>query len=163
MKKLLAMSMCVAVAAGALTGCAKSTNDETAYDLSIAGLKGGYGSAGWEAVVKAFEEENDVKVNLKLSEKIADELRPDIQAGNVPDLIYLSVGSEGGLTDTMIKEKQVLEISDVLDMDIPGEDTKVSEKLIPGIEEGLNTMPYGDGKLYLAPINYGPCGLYYNA
>lgn len=163
MKKLLAMSMCVAVAAGTLTGCAKSTNDETAYDLSIAGLKGGYGSAGWEAVVEAFEEENDVKVNLKLSEKIADELRPDIQAGNVPDLIYLSVGSEGGLTDTMIKEKQVLEITDVLDMEIPGEDVKVSDKLIPGIEEGLNTMPYGDGKLYLSPINYGPCGLYYNA
>ena len=51
-----------------------------------------------------------MKVNLKLSEKIADELRPDIQAGNVPDLIYLSVGSEGGLTDTMIKENQVVEI-----------------------------------------------------
>ena len=163
MKKLLALSMCAAMAAGALTGCAKSTTDDTAYDLSIAGLKGGYGSAGWEAVVKAFEEEKDVKVNLKLSEKIADELRPDIQAGNVPDLIYLSVGSEGGLTDTMIKEKQVLDISDVLDMQVPGEEKTVSEKLIPGIQEGLNTMPYGDGKLYLAPINYGPCGLYYNA
>lgn len=162
MKKLVAMSMCAVMAAGALTGCAKG-GDDTAYDLSISGLKGGYGSAGWEAVVKAFEEEKGVKVNLKLSEKIADELRPDIQAGNVPDLIYLSVGSEGGLTDTMIKEKQVVEISDVLDMQIPGEDVKVSEKLIPGIEEGLNTMPYGDGKLYLAPINYGPCGLYYNA
>ena len=162
MKKLVAMSMCAVMAASALTGCAKST-DDTAYDLSIAGLKGGYGSAGWEAVVKAFEEEKGVKVNLKLSEKIADELRPDIQAGNVPDLIYLSVGSEGGLTDTMIKENQVVEISDVLDMQIPGEDVTVSEKLIPGIEEGLNTMPYGDGKLYLAPINYGPCGLYYNA
>ena len=163
MKKLVAMGLSFLMALSVLKGCTTKPSDEETYDLSIVGLKGGYGTAGWEAVVKAFEEEKGVKVELKLSEKVADELRPEILAGNVPDLIYLSVGSEGGLTDTMIKEKQVLEISDLLDMQVPGEELKVSDKLIPGIEEGLNTMPYGDGKLYLAPINYGPCGLYYNA
>ena len=39
----------------------------------------------------------------------------------------------------------------------------MKDKLIDGIYEGLATEPYADGKLYLAPINYSPCGLFYNA
>lgn len=164
MKKLLTAGLSVAMAASMLAGCSTGgTTDADSNTLKIAGLEGGYGTAGWEAVIKAFEEKEGVKVESNFSSKIADELRPNLQAGDVPDLIYLSVGSEGGLTDTMIKEKSILEINDVLDMDVPGEDVKVGDKLIDGIEEQLNTMPYADGNLYLMPINYGPCGLYYNA
>lgn len=164
MKKFLTVGLSMAMAASMLAGC--SAGGDTAKDesvLTIAGLEGGYGTKGWEKVIDLFEKEYDVKVESTFSSKIADELRPQLQAGDTPDLIYLSVGSEGGLTDTMIKEKNLLEIDDVLDMTVPGEDVKVGDKLIDGIEEQLNTMPYGDGKLYLMPINYGPCGLYYNA
>lgn len=164
MKKIVTAGLSMAMAASLLAGC--STGGGTESDgktLKIAGLEGGYGTAGWEKVIEEFEKEYDVTVDAKFSSKIADELRPELQAGNTPDLIYLSVGSEGGLTDTMIKEKSILEINDVLDLDVPGEDVKVGDKLIDGIEEQLNTMPYADGNLYLMPINYGPCGLYYNA
>lgn len=162
MKKLVMMGMCALMAVGVLAGCSTETESDN-NTLTIAGLEGGYGKEGWEAVVAEFEKEYDVKVELTLSKTIEKELRPEIQAGNVPDLIYLSVGSTEGLTDTMIKEKNVLEINDVLDLEVPGEDVTVGDKLIDGIEENLNTMPYGDGNLFLMPINYGPCGLYYNA
>lgn len=172
MKKLLSLSLACLLMLG-LVGCSTKTNepsDTAAADnggektvLKVAGLEGGYGRTGWEAVVAAFEEKEGVDVELTLEKTIADTLRSEVRAGQVPDVIYLSVGSEGGFTDTMIAEKMLMEITDVLGMNIYGEEVTVGDKLIGGIEEGLNTMPYGDGKLYLMPINYGPCGLFYNA
>ena len=167
MKKLISLSLAGLLAAS-LVGCKKadtatsegSTSENT---LEISGLDGGYGTKGWEEVVKAFEEKEGVKVNLRLEKNIADTLRSEVQAGTYPDLVYLSVGSKGGITDTMIAEKMLTDISDVLDEKVYGEDEMVKDKLIGGIYEGLATMPYADGKLYLAPINYSPCGLFYNA
>lgn len=143
---------------------AATTTDNSGKVLKLSGLDGGYGKAGWESVAKAFEEETGVKVELTLEKNISETLRPVLTSGkNVPDLIFLSVGSEGKLTDTMIAEKQVSDISDVLTMTIPGESTTVEKKIIPGFTDALTSSPYGDGKLYLAPINYSPCGLFYNA
>ena len=45
----------------------------------------------------------------------------------------------------------------------PGESATVSSKLIPGFVGTNATNPYGDGKTYLAPMFYSPCGLFYNA
>ena len=140
------------------------TDDKSGKTLKLSGLDGGYGKEGWEAVAAEFEKETGGKVELTLEKNIAETLRPVLTSGkNIPDLIYLSVGSEGKLTDTMISEKQIADISDVLDMQIPGENTTVKEKIIPGFTDALTSSPYGDGKLYLAPINYSPCGLFYNA
>ena len=55
-----------------------------------------------------------------------------------------------------------MDITDVLDMTVPGEDKKVSEKIIPGFTDTAVTNPYGDGKTYLAPLFYSPTGLWYN-
>ncbi|MEG0177770.1 carbohydrate ABC transporter substrate-binding protein [Anaerorhabdus sp.] len=138
--------------------------DATTEVLKIAGLDGGYGTAGWEAVAKAFEEKEGVKVELQLEKNIAETLRPVITSGkNVPDIIYLSVGSEGKLTDAMVAEKQITDITDVLAMTIPGEEGTVQDKILPGFTDALTSSPYGDGKLYLAPMFYSPCGLFYNA
>lgn len=132
--------------------------------LKIAGLDGGYGREHWEELVKKFEENNPgVKVELTLEKNISEILRPQIQAQDVPDLVYLAVGSEGNLTDTLIKEKALLDITDLLDMEVPGEDIKVKDKIIPGFTDTLITNPYGDGKTYLAPLFYAPTGLFYNA
>ena len=48
-------------------------------------------------------------------------------------------------------------------MTVPGEDVTVSDKLAAGFTETSITNPYGDGKTYLAPMFYSPCGLFYNA
>ena len=161
MKKLLTLSLAGLLAVGAI-GCSKkeaasSQKESEETTLHISGLDGGYGTKGWEAVVKAFEEKEGVKVDLRLEKNIADTLRSEVQAGTYPDLVYLSVGSKGGLTDTMIAEKMLTDITSVLDEKVYGEDTKVKDKLIDGIYEGLATQPYADGKLFLAPINYSPC------
>ena len=163
MKKILSTALVLSLAAGMLTGCGGGKSDDT-NTLKISGLNGGYGTKGWEAVVKAFEKKEGVKVELNLEKNIAETLRPVITSGkDVPDLIYLSVGSEGGLVDTMISDKAIAEISDVLDMKVYGEDVKVKDKIIPGFTNSFATKPYGDGKLYLAPFTYDPCGLFYNA
>ena len=168
MKKLVAMGLCSMMAVSVLAGCSSGGSDKAKSDdkvLKISGLNGGYGTKGWEEVAKAFEKANKgVKVELTLEKNIADTLRPVITSGkDVPDLIYLSIGAEGKLTDTMVAEKQIKDISDVLEMSVPGEKTTVGDKLLPGFSNALTSSPYGDGKMYLAPINYGPCGLFYNA
>lgn len=170
LKRLLALStsLCLLVS---LTACgAKTTSTTTdtstkaeAKVLKISGLNGGYGVEHWKELAVKFEAANPgVKVELTLEKNIAEVLRPQIQAKNVPDLIYLSVGSEGKLTDTLIKEKAITDITDVLSMQVPGENVKVKDKIIPGFTDTLITNPYGDGKTYLAPLFYGPCGLFYN-
>lgn len=130
--------------------------------LKVAGLDGGYGTEGWKAVIAAFESKTGAKVESTFEKNIADVLRPQIQAGNSPDVIYMSIGGEGGLTETMIKENMVLDITDVLDKKVPGEEVTVKEKIIPGFLDTYNTNPYGDGKTYLAPLFYTPCGLFYS-
>lgn len=174
MKKLVAL-LCTGLMLVSLVGCSKpadnggegtatATTDPNVPVLKIAGLDGGYGTAGWEAVAKAFEAKEGVKVELQLEKNIAETLRPVITSGkNVPDIIYLSVGAEGKLTDAMVAEKQILDISDVLTMTIPGETGTVKDKILPGFTDALTSSPYGDGKLYLAPMFYSPCGLFYNA
>ena len=66
--------------------------------LKIAGLDGGYGREHWDELAVKFEgAHKGVTVELELAQNIHEVLRPQIQAGNTPDIIYLSVNSEGGL------------------------------------------------------------------
>ncbi len=130
--------------------------------LTLAGLDGGYGTEGWKKVIANFEEMTGAKVEAKFEKNIHEVIRPEIQAGNAPDVIYNNIGQESGLTETMIKENMLMDITDVLDMTVPGEDKKVSEKIIPGFTDTAVTNPYGDGKTYLAPLFYSPTGLWYN-
>lgn len=67
------------------------------------------------------------------------------------------------MTETFIKDNGILDITDVLDMTVPGEDVKVKDKIAGGFTDSSLTNPYGDGKTYLAPMFYSPCGLFYNA
>ena len=48
-------------------------------------------------------------------------------------------------------------------MTVPGEDVTVGDKIIEGFTDTSATNPYNDGKTYLAPMFYSPCGLFYNA
>ena len=51
MKKILSTALVLSLAAGMLTGCGGGKSDDT-NTLKISGLNGGYGTKGWEAVVK---------------------------------------------------------------------------------------------------------------
>ena len=142
------------------------TGGETAEKqvLKISGLEGGYGVKHWEALAKQFEDDNEgVTVELTLEQNIPEVLRPQLQAGDYPDVIYLSIGYDTNLIEALIKEEAVMDLTDVLEMEVPGESVKVKDKIIPGFTDTSITNPYGDGKTYLAPLFYGPTGLFYNA
>ncbi len=157
------------VSALLLTGCtskpADPGKDTTTKTLRIAGLDGGYGVEHWKTLAKNFEASHEgVVVELEFEKNIADILRPKFTAGEgIPDLVYLSVGAEGGFTDALIKENGILDITDALSMTVPTESGKVKDKIVGGFTDTLVTNPYGDQKTYLAPLFYGPCGLFYNA
>ena len=162
MKKLLAVLL---VALLVLTGCSTGKDDtpeELSGNLTIYGLNGGYGTKSWEKVVEEFEKLYDIEVELVLEPNIGDLLRPKVQADEAPDLVYLAVGSTDGFTDTMVAEKAITKITDLLEMTVPGEEVKVKDKVIPGFMESNRVRPYEDGELYLTPHFYSPLGLFYN-
>lgn len=131
--------------------------------LKVAAAETAYGAQMWQDVCAAFEKQTGAKVELTIDKKIEDIITPDMKAGNYPDVIMRAVGTEQALTETFIKDNNIVDLTDVLDMTVPGEDKKVGDKILPGFTENSITNPYGDGKTYLMPMFYGPCGLFYDA
>ncbi|SHH95895.1 carbohydrate ABC transporter substrate-binding protein [Virgibacillus chiguensis] len=132
--------------------------------LKVAALESAYGTEMWENVVKSYEEVNpNVEVDLQMEKNLEEVVRPNMQAGDYPDVLLLATNREEALTETLIKEDGVENITDVFDMQVPGEETKVNEKLLEGFTDTLATNPYADGETYLAPMFYSPTGLFYNA
>ncbi|MBU8565842.1 carbohydrate ABC transporter substrate-binding protein [Virgibacillus pantothenticus] len=132
--------------------------------LHVAALESAYGKEMWENIVQSYEKVNpDVTVELQIEKNLEEVVRPNMQAGDYPDVLLLATNREEALTETLIKEDGVENITDVLDMQVPGEETTVNEKLLEGFTDTLATNPYADGETYLAPMFYSPTGLFYNA
>ena len=131
--------------------------------LKIAAFEGGYGKEYWETLKEKFEAANEgVTVELTVKSNLEEVIRPQIQSGNVPDLVYLATGREDALTETFIKEQSLHDLSNMLEKTVPGENVKVKDKILPGFLATSATNPYPDGKTYLAPLFYSPTGLFYN-
>ena len=128
---------------------------ESAYEETYPGM--------WQEICDAFTAETGIAVELTLERNLEDVIGAAMQGGEYPDVIHLATGREAGLTEQFIKDKNIADITDVLSMTVPGEDVTVSDKLAAGFTETSITNPYGDGKTYLAPMFYSPCGLFYNA
>ena len=131
--------------------------------IKVAAIETAYGSSMWQEVCDAFTEETGIAVELITDKNLEDVIGSAMKAGDFPDVIHLATGREDALTETFIKDQNIVEITDVLSMTVPGEDKKVSDKIAGGFTETALTNPYGDGKTYLAPMFYSPCGLFYNA
>lgn len=131
--------------------------------LKVAALESGYGAEMWQKVAEAYEAANEnVTVELTTEKNLEQVIRPNMQAGEYPDIVLLATGREEALTETLIKEKGLAEITDVFEMNVYGEDVTVGDKLLDGFTDTLATNPYGDGVTYLAPMFYSPTGLFYN-
>jgi len=167
-RKLMALALVYAMATSMLAGCGSS--DDSGKDsgkdadkgseetvLKVAAFEGGNGTQIWEDIAKAFEESHDgVKVELEMSPELDKDLTKAIQNGDVPDVVYYNLGQPSGFTETMLKEEAIADISDVFD-------DELKDKMLDGILDGTDAQPYGDGKIYLAPIFYTPTGFWYNA
>ncbi|KOP83914.1 carbohydrate ABC transporter substrate-binding protein [Cytobacillus solani] len=132
--------------------------------LHVAALESAYGKDMWTKVIDAYEAANpNVDVELTVDKNLEDVISPNMKAGNYPDVVLLATGRKLALTETLIKDQALEDITDVLDMNVYGEDVKVKDKLVPGFTDTLATNPYNDGKMYLSPMFYSPTGLFYNA
>ena len=146
------------------TGGTPSTGgDLSGTTIQVAAIETSYGTEVWQQVAEAFTAQTGINVELVTDKKLEDVIGPAMQGGEYPDVIHLAVGREAGLTEQFIKDKNIAEITDVLSMTVPGEDVTVGDKIIPGfVNDNSTTNPYADGKTYLAPMFYSPCGLFYN-
>ena len=162
-KKITSLALSAVMAAGAMSGMATTVMADEEQTLKLAVVETAYGQDMWKNVCAKFEEANPgVKVELTIDKKLEDIITPAMKSGDYPDVIMRAVGSESALTETFIKDNNVEELTDVLEMTVPGEDVKVKDKILPGFVDNSITNPYGDGKTYLMPMFYGPCGLFYN-
>ena len=183
MKKIIALLLACVMVLGLFAGCAGGESEETtaaategteaaaesteaaASDVTIkvAAIETAYGAQCWADVCAAFTEATGIQVELTTNSSLEDVISASMQGGDYPDVIHLATGRPAGLTEQFIKDQAIAEITDVLSMTVPGEDVAVGDKIAGGFTDTSLTNPYGDGKTYLAPMFYSPCGLFYNA
>ena len=172
-KRIVSVLLCATMVLTMLTGCGGSGQQadggNTQGDgtettkIKVAAIETAYGADMWKQVAEAFTAETGIEVDLITDKNLEDVIGPSMQGGDYPDVVHLATGREAGLTEQFIKGNLIADITDVLSMTVPGETAKVSDKIAGGFTETALTNPYGDGKTYLAPMFYSPCGLFYNA
>lgn len=117
----------------------------------------------WPEIIDAYNQINpDVTINLTQEKEIESAITPRMQGGDYPDVVMLAQGRPQALPETLIREQALADISDILQLTIPGEDITVEEKLLEGFTDSTATNPYNDGQTYLMPMFYSPTGLFYN-
>ncbi|MBE6947141.1 MAG: carbohydrate ABC transporter substrate-binding protein [Ruminococcaceae bacterium] len=167
MKKILSIALVAVMVLGLFAGCNTANNNtgngSGEVTIKVAAIETAYGSEMWKKVCDAFTAETGIKVELTTDKKLEEVIGPQIQAGKYPDVVHLATGRPAALTEQLIKANGLHELTNVLNMKVPGEDKKVSDKIAGGFTDTSLTNPYADGKTYMAPMFYSPCGLFYNA
>ena len=161
MKKIFALLLACVMVIGLFAACAPAV--EETKTLKVAAIETAYGAQMWADVCAAFEAQTGIKVELVTDKNLEDVIGPQIQGQNYPDVVHLATGRPAGLTEQLIKANGLHDLTNVLNMTVPGEDKKVSDKIAGGFTDTSLTNPYADGKTYMAPMFYSPCGLFYNA
>lgn len=142
---------------------ADNDGEDEEVTLHVAALESAYGKEVWENIAEDYEAKHEnVTIDLTAEKNLEEVVRPQMQSGDYPDVFLLATDREEALTETMIKEEGMEDLTDVLDMEVDGEDVTVDEKLLDGFTDTLATNPYGDGETYMMPMFYSPSGLFYN-
>ena len=144
------------------SAAATGTGDYAGQTLKVAAIETAYGAEMWQQIVDGFEAKTGATVELTTDKNLEDVIDPQMKARNFYDVVHLAAGREKALPETMLKENAIEEVTDVLGMNVLGEDVTVGEKIIPGFTGNLTTNPYGDDRVFMMPMFYGPCGLFYN-
>lgn len=175
-KKLVALVGSVVMLGGMVAGAA-SCGNKTKYDFTVVHLAGGRGETYVNKLLEGFEKTDYVKQYMKdkgieklktnvingEAAALEDTLRNAIKTGNTPDVLFMNFNMPKTTTESFVRAKQVLDISDLLTQKVYGEEKTLREKLVPGLLENYTTKPYGDGKVYTLPAFYSPTGLWYDA
>ena len=168
MKKIIALLLALVMVVG-LVACGNNGNGDgkesnaDGKTIKVAAIETAYGSEVWQKVADAFTAETGIKVELTTDKNLEDILSGPMQNGEFPDVVHLATGRAAGLTEQLIKSNGMHDLTNMLSLTIPGETVKVSDKIAGGFTDNNIVSPYGDGKTYMAPMFYSPCGLFYNA
>ena len=153
-KRLLSLLLCTAMVATALVGCGGGSKETKAAEtkaeetkagettaaaedvtIKVAAIETAYGSEMWQQVCDAFTEQTGIKVELTTDKNLEEVIGPSMQGGDYPDVIHLATGREAALTEQFIKGNLIADITDVLSMQVPGEEAIVSDKIAGGFTE----------------------------
>jgi N-acetylglucosamine transport system substrate-binding protein len=102
--------------AGEISGTIETTEKSGEQQvLEVALFEGGLGKQFWEEIISEFEETHpDIKVNATINPKVGEMIRPKIVAGNPPDFVDLSDTDPSGVLPSLIKDRQLVDITDVV-------------------------------------------------
>ncbi|XID92052.1 carbohydrate ABC transporter substrate-binding protein [Paenibacillaceae bacterium WGS1546] len=132
-------------------------------ELNVAVFQGGYGREYWDQIAEEFMNDYPgTKINITASPKIAELIRPKIVAGNPPDFMYIAGSDNTPILNGLIKDNALLDLTDLFDEPLEEGGEPLKDIILPGVLESRSSSPYGDGKVYLAPYNFGVMGLWYN-
>ena len=166
MKKIISLILAFMMIVSVFTGCSEETVPEKDKDIQegesgivVEALQDSFTAViydsgededFWKAAKAAFESANQgITINMIVSKDAAYEVRDRILAGNSPDFVYLPSTEESGVTEALIKDKALLELTDV-------------ESSAPnGIFANNVCRPYENGVSYLAPLFVETEGLIY--
>ena len=179
MKKIIALLLVLAMALSLVACGAKSEPAATEapkaeapateapaaepVTIKVAAIETAYGSQVWADVAAAFEAETGIKVELTTDKNLEDVLTGPMQNGEFPDVVHLATGRPAGLTEQLVKQNMLHDLTNMLATTIPGESATPADKIVGGFTNNNIVAPYGDGVTYMAPMFYSPCGLFYNA
>lgn len=175
--KFASLALAAVLAAGALAGCGGGSSSTPASAgstgapasggekqvIEIAVFEGGLGGEYWEQMMAAYQAEHpNVEFKSTISPKVGEIIRPRIVSGDAPDLLVMTDGDASGLLVSMIKDKALLDITDVFEGPAYDSDTPLKDVILPGYLDSKKFQPYGDGKIYIAPKDCGYSGMVYN-
>ena len=168
MKKILSILLAIMMMVTVFSGCSDEKTEENNSKIEVESENGitvsalqetftaiiydeGENEDFWKNIKAKFEEANQgVTINMIITKDAAYEVRDRILSGNSPDFVYLPSDEESGVTEALIKDKALLELTEI-------------EIYAPaGAFENNLCKPYEDGKSYLAPILFEETGLIYN-
>lgn len=163
MKKMLCLILGVVMLLSlfAVSASAEEASSFAGQTLKVAAFEGGFGVTYWENICKAFEEAYDVTVELTASPTIDDIIRPQMIAGEYPDVMFVNTGTSA-LYKEMIAEDAFVDLADVFAGPAIGKDCTLGELINDGLLETTAFSPYHDGRVIKAPVSSNGLGLVYN-
>ena len=188
----LFMALCLLLLA-ALSGCSRDPSGETSSsseseqqkELHLLLYAPDGDASYWNAVVDAYKAQYpNVNVTSNVTGDAASIAQQQILDGNAPDLIFLPDDDGSGVTNALIQDHALVDLTDFFaNLAVPvtngtSESSQESQAdsssesdasgtksvaLWSGVLDNSSCQPYGDGKIYLAPVLCFAQGLWYNA
>ena len=136
-------------------------NDETIV-LEIAAFEGGNGIEYLQKICEAFEESHsNVTIELTSNPKIEEIIRPQMVAGDSPDVYY--PGSEGNpFFRALLNEGQLMDLTDLFEEPGFDDDTPLKDQIVDGFLQSTACDPNQDGRILCAPTSICTRGMIYN-